>query len=132
MAVWVPHLIIHNHVPACPNCKKNKYVDVTKARWINSPKILYGVDSHRYLDTQLYPCHGCARRFAGYNKASMQVDANVYYGYFNFFLGKHYAVDEQLYRHTSSLLLPATQRQPSQSDFCSLHMTPTTQTTSYT
>jgi hypothetical protein len=32
------------------------------------------------------------------NKSSMQLDAAVYYGYFNFFLGKHYAVDEQLYR----------------------------------
>jgi hypothetical protein len=84
IASWVPHLIIENHVPQCPK--------------MNSPKILYGVDGHKYLDTLLYPCRGCARMFAGHNKTSMQLDAQVYYGYFNYYLGKNYAVDEQLYR----------------------------------
>jgi hypothetical protein len=99
MASWVPHLIFHNHVPCCPHCKKNDYVAVDKGRWINSPKILFCLQRHKYLDTWLYPCRGCGRTFAGYNKQSMQLDAAVYYGFFNYFVGRGYAVDEDLHKH---------------------------------
>jgi hypothetical protein len=97
LAVWVPHLLIKNHIPCCPHCKKNNDVDVVKARWINCPKILFGIMRHKYLDTMLYPCRACKKHFAGYNKLAMQLDANVYNGYFNFYLGHGYAVDEELY-----------------------------------
>jgi hypothetical protein len=50
-----------------------------------------------YLDTFLYPCGRCNKTFAGYNKSSMQRDASVYYGFFNFYLGHGYAVDEPLH-----------------------------------
>ena len=99
LAVWVPHLLFNNHVPSCPHCKKSDHVDTSRGRWINTPKILYGLHRHRYLDTWLYPCRRCSRHFAGYNKASMQLDAAVYYGFFNFYVGYGYAVDEELYRH---------------------------------
>ena len=59
---------------------------------------LYGVERHRYLDTVLYPCRNCGKRFTGYNKKSMQLDARTYYAYFNFYLGDKYAVDDELYR----------------------------------
>jgi hypothetical protein len=98
VAVWVPHLLFSNHVPCCPNCKKRDYVDPSRGRWINAPKLLFGLQRHRYLDTWLYSCRGCTRSFAGYNKQSMQLDADVYYGFCNFFLGHGYAVDEELYR----------------------------------
>jgi hypothetical protein len=98
VACWVPHKLIPNHVPKCPQCEKNRYVDPTKGRWVNSPKILYGVERHRYLDTFLYPCRNCQRTFTGYNKKSMQLDAAVYYSYFTFYLGDRYAVDDELYR----------------------------------
>jgi hypothetical protein len=97
LASWVPHLLIQNFVPTCPNCKSKEFVDATRARFINSPIVLYGMATNRYLDTCLYPCNKCNRSFAGYNKQSMQLDASVYYAYFNFYLGPGYAVDEQLY-----------------------------------
>jgi hypothetical protein len=99
IAAWVPHRLINNHIPSCPNCESNRNVDVVKSRWLTCPKVLFGLGSHRYLDTVLYPCVKCKKHFAGYNKKSMQVDAHVYFSYFNFFLSGGYAVDEQLYRY---------------------------------
>lgn len=51
IACWVPHMLIANHVPSCPRCKGKDHIDLVKARWINKPKILYGLTSHKYLDT---------------------------------------------------------------------------------
>jgi hypothetical protein len=98
VALWVPHLLIANHVPTCPRCKEKDNVDLIKARWINSPKVLHGVTSHKYLDTMLYPCTKCGGTFSGYHKHSLKLDANVVFGYFNYYLGHGYAVDEDLYR----------------------------------
>jgi hypothetical protein len=64
---------------------------------MNYPKILYGLNSHKYLDSMLYPCTKCKRCFTGYHKVSLHLDANIVFGYFNYFLGHGYAVDEQLY-----------------------------------
>jgi hypothetical protein len=77
----------------------NDCVDTTRSRFINSPIVLFGMDTNRYLDTVLYPCNRCKRSFAGYNKQSMKLDAKVYYAYFDFYLGPGYAVDEILYKH---------------------------------
>jgi hypothetical protein len=71
IASWVPHLLFSNHVPSCPHCRRKDYVAVDKGRWINSPKVMFGLHRHKYLDTWLYPCRGCGRSFAGYNKQSM-------------------------------------------------------------
>jgi hypothetical protein len=99
IASWIPHLLFSNHVPCCPHCRRNDFVAVDKGRWINSPVVLFGLHKHQYLDTWLYPCRGCGRSFAGYNKQSMQLDAGIYFGFFNFYLGHGYAVDEELYRN---------------------------------
>lgn len=99
VAVWVPHLLFKNHTPCCPYCKKNSHVNVNRSRWINTPKLLFGVHCHKYLDTVLYPCSRCCRKFAGYNKQSMQLDASLYHSYFNFYLGSGYAIDSDLFRH---------------------------------
>ena len=98
IAVWVPHLLKPNHVPCCPHCKRNNHVDVVKSRWINYPKVLYGIQGHKYLDTKLYPCKKCNKHFAGYNRLSMQLDACMYHGFFDFYLGHGYAVDDELFR----------------------------------
>ena len=99
IAMWVPHLLVPTHTPACPHCGLSTHVHVDKAKWIGSPKILYGKERHRYLDTMLYPCKLCDKTFAGYNKDSMKLDGKVYYVFFNFYLGHRYAVDDELYRH---------------------------------
>jgi hypothetical protein len=98
VASWVPHLLVPNHIPCCPHCKTSRHVDIVKARWVNCPKVLFGTSRHRYLDTVLYPCTKCGRRFAGYNKQSMQLDSSLYYGYFTFYLGHGFAVDDELHR----------------------------------
>ncbi|MGL5934273.1 MAG: hypothetical protein ACRCZI_01470 [Cetobacterium sp.] len=99
IACWVPHLLIKNHVPTCPRCQSKEFVHTQRARFINSPIILFGMSTNKYLDTCLYPCDKCSKSFTGYNKQSMQLDAPVYFAYFNFYLGPGYAVDEQLYSH---------------------------------
>lgn len=98
-ALWAPHLLIDNHIPTCPRCESKEFVDPGRARFINSPIVLFGMDTNRYLDTFLYPCNKCSRTFSGYNKQSMKLDASVYYAYFDFYLGPGYAVDEILYKH---------------------------------
>ena len=94
---WVPHLLIPHHVPTCPHCKKNTHVDTAAFRWIAFPKILYGMSSHKHLDTKLYPCMSCNREFVGYHKESLAADAKAIIGYFNVYLAGKYAVDAELY-----------------------------------
>ena len=57
---WVPHLLISNHMyHHVPRCKLKDDIDLVKSRWINFPKVLIGVSTHRYLDTMLYYCAKC-------------------------------------------------------------------------
>ena len=75
LACWVPHKLLPDFVPSCPYCRKSDLVNPQRGRWINSPKVLYGLKGHRYLDTYLYPCSRCKRMFTGYNPESMEIDA---------------------------------------------------------
>ncbi|CAB9521923.1 hypothetical protein (Partial), partial [Seminavis robusta] len=84
-------------MPTCPHCKCNKYIDIGRSRWIESPKILFGIDSHRYLDTKLYYCRNCTKHFNGFNKTSLQLDSHLWVGLFDFHLTDTFAVDAQLY-----------------------------------
>jgi hypothetical protein len=97
IAAWVPHLLIPGYIPCCPNCSTAKYVDIQRARWINSPKILYGVPTHRYLDTLLYYCSKCRRRFCGYDRTSLSHDGDRIVRFFNIHLSSRFAVDEELF-----------------------------------
>ena len=101
IAAFVPHVLIPNHTPCCPHCESPKDVDTfgSKVKWIKQPKVLFGVGTHRYLDTKLYYCNGCNRRFAGYDRKSMQLDANQWAGYFPFNLSNQFAVDDELYSY---------------------------------
>ena len=97
VAPWVPHLLIPQHVPSCPRCKKNTHVDTASARWVAFPKLLYDLTTHKYLDTKLYPCLACNQEFTGYNKESLAVDAKVIVGYFNMYLAGKHTVTPELY-----------------------------------
>ena len=75
VAVWVPDKLLPDFVPTCPHCESNEFVNPRKARWQNSPKILFGLKGYRFLDTKLYPCNYCRRQFTGYNPESMKHDS---------------------------------------------------------
>ena len=97
VAVWLPDRLLPNFTPTCPHCKSKKFVNVNRARWQNSPKVLYGLKGHRYLDSKLYPCNRCQRHFSGYNPDSMKFDSDQYMGFFNFHFSGRFAVDEELH-----------------------------------
>jgi hypothetical protein len=99
IAAWVPHWILPNHVPTCPHCENNQSVDINNIEWVDEPKILYGVRTHRYLDTVYYKCYGCGSTFAGYNEKSLKLDSASLIGIFNFHLAKGLAVDDEVYSH---------------------------------
>lgn len=84
IAVWMPHLLIPNHVPSCPNCAENpkRFVRVNEAEFIDKPKLLYGVRNHRCVDTYSCGCDGCDGTFYGYNEDSLTKDANALIGLF--------------------------------------------------
>jgi len=102
IAAFVPHLLLPNHVPSCPHCEKKEKVDThgTNVRWINCPKILFGLKSHRCLDAKLHWCSSCRRRFSGYDKKSMQLDSKEWLGFFPFNLSERFAVDDELHSFT--------------------------------
>ena len=98
IAMWIPHLLVPDHCPSCPRCEKNDGVDLTQlGQFVETPKLLYGVGSHRYLDTVYYSCRFCERKFAGYNERSMELDASRVIGIFNFHLSRGGAIDDDLY-----------------------------------
>jgi len=99
VACFLPHAIIPGHIPVCPRCESADKVDThgSYVRWIRTPKTLFGLNTHRYLDTKFYWCSACRKRFAGYDKRSMQLSAKVWLGYFPFNLRDRFAVDEELH-----------------------------------
>jgi len=97
VAMWVPHLLLPNHIPTCPNCKRSTCVDLSKAEFVERPKILHGVRTHRYLDTMSYKCMDCNKSFTGYNPQSLEQDAAKVLGVFTFYICKGFGVDEECY-----------------------------------
>ena len=106
VAAFVPHLILPDHVPTCPHCESNQFIDLSACRWIVIPKILFRTTDHAYLDTKLYYCRNCTRRFTGYNKRSLELDADKWVGMFDFHLTKTFAVDPALYSDVIIWLTP--------------------------
>ena len=102
VAVWVPHLIVPNHVPTCPKCCSKQFVNVNKVKWVDYPKLCYGLSDHYYIDTVFYRCdsHACRKSFCGYNPEMLRLDANKVFAEFGmrFKLRKTFAVDEQLFQ----------------------------------
>jgi len=96
VTVWVPHLLIPDCVPSCPNRKSNKHVEVVSSRWVKCPKLLFLISSHKHLDTKFCPCHQCNKEFTGHNKQSLSLDATTIIGHFNFYLSTECAVEEEL------------------------------------
>ena len=109
VAVWVPHLLVKNHMPSCPKCRCCTNVRVkanTKGEWewVKSPLVMHGVPSHTYLDTVYYFCTklDCYSAFTGYNQLSLQIDAKQYVGLFNIYLANRFAVHPDLYSYVIS------------------------------
>ncbi|CAB9528057.1 unknown protein [Seminavis robusta] len=108
LVVWIPHYLIPNHIPSCPNCERCDGIDVNEAKWVKQPKVLFGLRSQRYLDTMSYKCHGCKKEFYGYNERSMELDANKLTGLFNIHLSRGFAVDDELYNYVIAHSLDST------------------------
>lgn len=98
IAAWVPCKIFGNGFkPSCPCCETCKFVDLGKSKWPGSPKLLFGVSTHRYLDTKMYYCRSCTKSFLGTHPESMKLDADQYLGFFNFYLTARCAIDDELF-----------------------------------
>ena len=104
VAVWVPHLLMPDHVPSCPRCRTSEHVDIATAQWMKQPKMLHGMRTHRCLDTMKYKCHAahCGRWFCGCNEGSLEVDAKKVLGIINFRVSNGFAVDEDLYSYIAA------------------------------
>lgn len=78
LAVFLPHLLLKNHVPSCPKCESSLSVHTQgpQVKWVKVPKIMFGITSHKYLDTKRYWCQHCRCSFLGYDKKSMYVDSH--------------------------------------------------------
>jgi len=96
-AVWIPHVIIPRYIPTCRRCGMKSSVDVGNWRWIECPKILYGLHTHRYLDTVYYRCDGCESDFVAYADETLKKDAAEITGIMNFRCSFAFGVDEDLY-----------------------------------
>jgi len=95
--VWLPHLIIPNYVPSCGRCLSKVAVSIDPTKWVENPKMLYGLFSHRYLDTKYYKCNDCRSDFVGWHPETLKKDAQEIAGVLNFRMSKGFAVDEALY-----------------------------------
>jgi len=77
LAVWVPHLMIPGYIPSCAKCGSKEGVDPQRfTRFVEFPKMLYGLNGHRYLDTVYYWCSICKGEFLGWHESTLMKDAN--------------------------------------------------------
>ena len=86
VAVWIPHLLLPNHVSCCPHCGRSDCVDLSKAEFVARPKILHGTRSHRHLDAMMCKCVKCNKSFTEHNPKSLEKDASKVLGVFTFLL----------------------------------------------
>ena len=116
VAAHVSHLLF-KVTPCCPHCNSQKFVNATGARWINNPKILCCIGSHKCFNAMLCPSDKCKRHFAGHNKLSMGHDSDRTLGFFDMKLSKSFAVDEELHSFIrSSWKIPMAQIRQSLED----------------
>ena len=98
--VWIPHLLIDGHVPACPNCGTNEFVNERNYWWVDFPLVCFTMFGHAYLDTVRYPCSKCNKRFRATNLKSMALDkTGGVRAKFRVYMLQRCAVDENLFYH---------------------------------
>jgi len=104
LAVFIPHLLIKNHTPCCPECKSNANVHVDGYRFVENTKPLFGLHEQRELHTVLYPCSGGGSQhtFVAHHNVSLQLGGPKLLGIFRFFVAKTYAIDEHLHSFVTS------------------------------
>jgi transposase-like protein len=109
-AIWVPHLIMkqgaRQYHPYCPYCSKP--VPIIDYFWVDTPMIVYGTNTHRFLDTVRYRCQLCIKTFRATDQRSMALDkTGNCRATFGIYLLPRCAVDEDLYHFiTGSILEP--------------------------
>ena len=98
--VWIPHLLIDGHIPCCPTCGTNEFVNAANYWWVDFPLICYTMTGHAYLDTVRYPCSKCNKRFRATNMKSMAMDkTGGVRAKFRIYMLQRCAVDENLFYH---------------------------------
>jgi len=97
LAVWIPHMLIPGCVPSCGKCLSKEGVDPNNFRFVEFPKIMYGLTSHRYLDSVYYHCGNCRGDFQACNPETLKHDGKELLGVLNFRLSQGFVVDEELY-----------------------------------
>jgi len=102
LAAWIPHMIVPGYTPSCAKCLKKEAVDVQRFRFVEEPKLLYGLSSHRYLDSACCWCGHCCGDFAAWNPATLTQDGKELVGIINFRLSKGFALDEELYSYVTT------------------------------
>jgi hypothetical protein len=86
VASFVPHKLFPGYVPFCPSCKLNDRVRIANSRWVNKPRIMYGMDDYCLLVTKRYPCDCCnGAFFNAYEKDSMKLGGLLIQSSFPFF-----------------------------------------------
>ena len=105
IACFVPHLILPNYRPWCPNCESPCRVDMTKTRWLGSPKPLFDMGKEGELDSVRYLCCpvvGKPHTFVAYNPKSLKLGGYQLVGMFRFYVSVRFAVTEQLHHFVVS------------------------------
>jgi len=97
IAALLPHIVVPDYTPTCYRCNTKSGVDVGSFRWVENPKILCGLQSHRCLDTVCYKCRTChGAEFAATREEVLRIDAAEITAVLNFRLSPGFGVDEDL------------------------------------
>ena len=96
IAMWMPHVVMTNCVPACNRCEEKTGVDVSRWSWVDNPKMLHGLHTHRYLDSVEYFCITCGKDFQAWNEDTLRMDGEEVAGVLNFRTSSNLAVDDEL------------------------------------
>jgi len=97
LAVWIPHLLTPNYVPTCCRCLSKVAVGLDTTNWVENPKVLCGVFTHRHFDTKCCRCADCKSDFVGWHPVTLRHDAQEIAGILNFRMSKGFAVDDELH-----------------------------------
>jgi len=84
IAAWIPHLLIPNCVSTCPKCRQKSGVDAEHFCFVENPKVLCGVHTHRYLDAVHYTCGDCKGDFLAWRPDCLTLDSKEIAGILNF------------------------------------------------
>lgn len=97
IAMWVPHVLMPHCTPACNRCEEKSGVDVSRWTWVDNPKILHGLCTHRCSDSVECFCLNCGKDFQAWHEATLRLDGEEVTGMLNFRPSNGLAVDDELH-----------------------------------